>query len=108
MSEAEAGCRGRERVRRQLVQGTASMSSILVWGGGEGGAGEARARLHRPAVTLTRTASEILWAGWRGAAGQQGTANRQVAIVSHFPHSASIWGLFPSQGHHTGPPGWLG
>lgn len=30
----------RLRVRRQLVQGTASMASILVWGGDGGGAGE--------------------------------------------------------------------
>lgn len=56
---------------------------------------------------VTRTASQILRSGRRGAAGQQGTANRQVAVVGHSSLCLYL-GTFPSQGHHTDTPGWLG
>lgn len=56
---------------------------------------------------LICTASYILQSGQRAAADQQGTANRQVADVGRFPHSASIWELAPLRATTLAlPAGW--
>lgn len=55
----------------------------------------------------TCTAAYILQSGQRAAADQQGTANRQVADVGRFPHSASIWELVSLRATTlTLPAGW--